>query len=222
MNDGVSSDRALFADLLTDAAQEVSRVFTADYPTTASRSYLYPALGPLSAGPRVVDDLTKRLEDFLAESLPSTPLGLFTLASYASALGWLAESLAELTTAVEGICALVGLPTSSNPAPTSVPSPDLPGLDELKDAGEPELFLDALQAAADDADLTPPVYLHALTASLLAATTMSNDCTEIMDGLIDDAALLLSNSTDHVWSGDGSEGLPTLVRSLLARIEEAR
>jgi len=37
------------------------------------------------------------------ESLPTTPAGLLALASYASALCWLTESLAELTVAVDHV-----------------------------------------------------------------------------------------------------------------------
>lgn len=83
------------AGLLTDAARSVSEVLTTKYPTSASRSYPHPVLGALSAGPRVVCELNNRLAEFVVEEpLPSTPAGLFTLASYASALGWLTESLA--------------------------------------------------------------------------------------------------------------------------------
>lgn len=102
--------RAELADLLTDAAHQVSSILTAEYPTPPGRSYLHPALGPLSAGPRVITQLADRLEDFLNEPLPDTPAGLFTLASYAAALGWLTESLAELTDAIEQICTTADTP----------------------------------------------------------------------------------------------------------------
>ncbi|MFJ3937919.1 hypothetical protein [Streptomyces parvus] len=104
--------RAKLASLLTDAAHRVSGILTADYPTAASRSYLHPVLGALSAGPQVICELNDRLEGFVADDpLPTTPAGLFTLASYASALGWLTESLAELTASVDRICTRVGIPT---------------------------------------------------------------------------------------------------------------
>ncbi|MFB7109161.1 hypothetical protein [Streptomyces sp. NPDC056291] len=43
--------RAELAGLLTAAAQSVSGILTTEYPTSASRSYLHPVLGALSAGP---------------------------------------------------------------------------------------------------------------------------------------------------------------------------
>lgn len=114
--------RADLADLLADAARRVSGILTAEYPTPAGRSYLHPVLGALAAGPRVAAGLNERLEDFLAgEPLPATPAALFTLASYASALGWLTESLAELTTSVDRICTRIGIPTQ--PPTRSSPRP---------------------------------------------------------------------------------------------------
>ncbi|GAV38245.1 hypothetical protein [Streptomyces acidiscabies] len=212
--------RAELAGLLSDAAQSVSEILTTEYPTPPGRSYLHPVLGALSAGPRVVRELNDQLEQFVAdESLPTTPAGLLALASYASALGWLTESLAELTVAVDQICTRVGIP-----APPTGPSPAQPAPEE-RDAvfglafSAPEL--EAIRAAAEAADLPPGDYIEVLSASLLAASTITDACMEISNALLEDAAYVLDEAADHVRTGNGPDGLPTLVRSLLARLEAA-
>ncbi|MFI1367967.1 hypothetical protein [Streptomyces griseochromogenes] len=209
--------RAELAGLLTDAAQSVSGILTAEYPTAASRSYLHPVLGALSAGPRVICELNDRLEGFVAEEpIPTTPAGLFTLASYASALGWLTESLAELTTSVDQICTRIGIPTEpAFVAPASVEQ------DSEFDFAFSALELAAIRTAAEAAGLAPGDYVEVLSESLLAASRITDACMEISSGLLEDAAYVLGEATDSVWIGDGPDSLPTLVRSLLARMEPA-
>ncbi|MET8329980.1 hypothetical protein [Streptomyces sp. NPDC005181] len=210
--------RAELAGLLTDAAQSVSEILTAEYPTAASRSYLYPVLGALSAGPRVFCELNDRLEEFLAaEPRPATPAGLFTLASYASALGWLTESLAELTTSVDQICTRVGIPTQP-PDPTFT-TPDGDAQDSELNFPFSDLELTEIRTAAKAAHLPPGDYVAVLSESLLAITRITDACMEISSGLLDDATYVLGEATDHVWISDGPGHLPTLVRSLLARME---
>ncbi|MDF6020945.1 hypothetical protein [Streptomyces sp. JH34] len=212
--------RTELAGLLTDAAQSVSGILTAEYPTAASRSYLHPVLGALSAGPRVICELNDRLEEFLAdEPRPATPTGLFTLASYASALGWLTESLAELTTSVDQICTRVGIPTQP-PDPTFT-TPDGDEQDSELDFAFSELELTEIRTAAKAAHLPPGDYVAVLSESLLAITRITDACMEISSGLLDDATYVLGEPTDHVWISDGPGHLPTLVRSLLARMETA-
>ncbi|MFD5030267.1 hypothetical protein ACFWM0_07560 [Streptomyces sp. NPDC058405] len=212
--------RSELAGLLTDAAQSVSGILTAEYPTAASRSYLHPVLGALSAGPRVVCELNDRLEDFVAdEPLPATPAGLFTLASYASALGWLTESLAELTTSVDQICTRVGIPTE--PPDPAFAAPASVEQDSEFDFAFSALELAAIRTAAEAAGLPPGEYVEVLSQSLLAASRITDACMEISSGLLEDAAYVLGEATDHVWIGDGPDSLPTLVRSLLARMEAA-
>lgn len=210
--------RTELAGLLTDTAQSISGILTTEYPTPASRSYLHPVLGALSAGPRVIGELNDRLEEFFDEPLPATPAGLFTLASYASALGWLTESLAELTTSVDQICTRVGLPTTP-PDPVSVP----PGAAEPADSGFrfSALELAAIRTAAEAAGLTPGAYVDVLSQALLAASRITDACTEISNGLREDAKYILDEVTDRVRLGDGPDSLPTLVRTLLARMETA-
>ncbi|MFF4980885.1 hypothetical protein ACFY3O_12610 [Streptomyces sp. NPDC001046] len=218
--DRASLDRTELAGLLTDAARSVSEVLTTDYPTSAGRSYLHPVLGALSAGPRVVRELNDRLAEFVVEEpLPSTPAGLFTLASYASALGWLTESLAELTASVDQICTRVGIPAEP-PAPAFVtPSPT--DQDEEFDFAFSALELAAIRTAAEAADLSPGDYVEVLSRSLLAASRITDACMEISSGLLEDAAYVLGEATDHVRIGEGPDSLPTLVRSLLARMDAA-
>ncbi|QHC21414.1 hypothetical protein [Streptomyces sp. GS7] len=212
--------RAELAGLLADAAQSVSGVLTTEYPTSPSRSYLHPVLGALSAGPRVVCELNDRLEGFvLEEPLPATPAGLFTLASYASALGWLTESLAELTAAVDQIYTRVGIPTEPQDPAFTAPTPTEP--DSEFDFAFSALELAAIRTAAEAAGLTPGDYVEVLSQSLLAASRITDACMEISSGLLEDAAYVLGEATDHVWIGDGPDSLPTLVRSLLARMETA-
>ncbi|MEU1476164.1 hypothetical protein ACFY64_03715 [Streptomyces collinus] len=215
--DRASLDRTELAGLLTDAARSVSEVLTTEYPTSAGRSYLHPVLGALSTGPRVVHELNGRLEEFVVEEpLPSTPAGLFTLASYASALGWLTESLAELTASVDQICTRVGIPAEP---PAAAPSPTDPD-DEFDFAfSAPELA--AIRTAAEAADLSPGDYVEVLSRSLLAASRITDACMEISSGLLEDAEYVLAEATDHVRLVEGPDSLPTLVRSLLARMEAA-
>ncbi|MFI5800404.1 hypothetical protein [Streptomyces sp. NPDC051677] len=210
--------RTELAGLLTDAAQSVSGILTTEYVTSASRSYLHPVLGALSAGPRVVCELNDRLEGFVVEErLPSTPAGLFTLASYASALGWLTESLAELTASVDQICTRVGIPAEP-PDPAFAPASPAKQDDEF-DFAFSALELVAIRTAAEAAGLGPGDYVEVLSQSLLAASRITDACMEISSGLLEDAAYVLGEATDHIWIGEGPDSLPTLVRSLLARME---
>lgn len=212
--------RTELAGLLTDAAQSVSGILTAEYPTAATRSYLHPVLGALSAGPRVVCELNDRLEGFVAdEPRPTTPAGLFTLASYAAALGWLTESLAELTASVDQICTRAGIPTQAQDSDVSTPGSADPGGEF--DFSFSALELAAIRTAAEAAGLTPRDYVEVLSESLLAASRITDACMEISSGLLDDATYVRSAASDHIWTGDGPDNLPTLVRSLLARIEAA-
>ncbi|WP_127360918.1 hypothetical protein [Actinacidiphila soli] len=212
--------RAELAGLLTDAAQSVSGVLTTEYPTAASRSYLHPLLGALSAGPRVVCELNDRLEGFVIdEPLPATPAGLFTLASYASALGWLTESLAELTASVDQICTRVGIPAEAPDPDIAAPTPT--EQDSEFDFAFSALELAAIRTAAEAANLTPGDYVEVLSQSLLAASRITDACMEISSGLLEDATYVLGDATDHVSIGEGPHSLPTLVRSLLARMAAA-
>ncbi|SHN23155.1 hypothetical protein [Actinacidiphila paucisporea] len=214
--------RAELADLLTGAAHSISGVLTAEYPTPAARSYLHPVLGALAAGPVVVGELTDRLEGFLDEPLPATPAGLFTLASYAAALGWLAESLAELTDAVDRICTLVGIPDAPPGLVPLLPRED--GTAETAETGFgfSVLELAAIRAAAESAGLTSSEYVDVLARSLLAAARITDACMEIASGLAEDAAYVLGEAGGHLRIGEGPDSLPTLVRTLLTRMEAAR
>ncbi|MFI8342783.1 hypothetical protein ACIF8W_22375 [Streptomyces sp. NPDC085639] len=210
--------RTDLAGLLTEAAQSVSGILAAEYPTVTSRSYLHPVLGALSASPRVVGELTDRLEEFMAsEPRPATPAGLFTLASYASALGWLTESLAELTTAVDQICTRVGIPTEPRDLDFAATgdAEEEDGFDFAFSA----LELAAIRTAAEAAGLPPSDYVDVLSQSLLAASRITDACMEISSSLLEDAAYVLDEAADRIWIGGEPGGLPTLVRSLLARME---
>ncbi|MFB7147864.1 hypothetical protein [Streptomyces virginiae] len=209
--------RTDLAGLLTGAAQSVSGILAAEYPTAAGRSYLHPVLGALYAGPHVVGELTDRLEEFMAaESRPATPAGLFTLAS---ALGWLTESLAELTTAVDQICTRVGIPSEPRDLDfaATADAEEEDGFDFAFSA----LELAAIRTAAEAAGLPPGDYVDVLSQSLLAASRITDACMEISSGLIEDATYVLDEAADHIWTGGEPGGLPTLVRSLLARMEAA-
>ncbi|AEN10807.1 MULTISPECIES: hypothetical protein [unclassified Streptomyces] len=213
--------RTELADLLTEAAQSVSDIVTAEYPTAAGRSYLHPVLGPLSAGPRVVGELNDRLEGLVAAvPRPATPAGLFALASYAAALGWLTESFTELTASVDRICIRVGIPSE----PRDLVSAESGGArrDDAFDLAFSALELAAIRTAAEAAGLTPDDYVEVLSQSLLAAARITDDCMEISSSLLEDAAYVVDEASDHVRTDDGPNSLPTLVRSLLARMGTAR
>ncbi|MFB6838943.1 hypothetical protein [Streptomyces sp. NPDC056361] len=212
--------RTDLASLLTKAAQSVSGILTVEYPTAASRSYLHPVLGPLSAGPQVVGELTDGLEEFIsAEPRPTTPAGLFTLASYASALGWLTESLAELTTAVDQISTRAGIP--AEPGDLAFSATENAEEENAFDFTPSALEVAAIRTAAEAADLPPGNYVDVLSQSLLAASRITDACMEISSGLLEDAAYVIDEAADRIWIGGEPGGLPTLVRSLLARMEAA-
>ncbi|GGN51333.1 hypothetical protein GCM10012285_41350 [Streptomyces kronopolitis] len=213
--DRTSLPRTELAGLLADAAQSVSGILTAEYSTAASRSYLHPVLGALSAGPQVVCELNDQLEELVE---PATPAGLFTLASFAAALGWLTESLAELTTSVDQICTRAGIPTEPRAPGVATPGAEPDGEFDFAFSA---LELAAIRTAAEAAGLPPGDYVEVLSESLLAASRITDACMEISSGLLEDAAYVLDEATDHVWLGDGPNDLPTLVRSLLARMEAA-
>lgn len=78
-----------------------------------------------------------------------------------------------------------------------------------------------IRTAAEAAHLPPGDYVAVLSESLLAITRITDACMEISGGLLDDATYVLGEATDHVWINDGPGHLPTLVRSLLARMETA-
>ncbi|MFJ9468721.1 hypothetical protein [Streptomyces caniferus] len=213
-----SLPRTELADLLTDAARSVSAILTAEYPTAANRSYLHPVLGALSAGPRVACELNDQLEAFVAEEpRPTTPADLFTLASYAAALGWLTESLAELTTSIDQICTRAGIFTEPQDQVLAAHGSAARDGDFAFSAVE----LAAIRTAAEAAGLTPGDYVEVLSESLLAASRITDACIEISSGLLEDATYVRDAAPDHIWLGDGPNGLPTLVRSLLARMEAA-
>ncbi|MGW2657398.1 hypothetical protein ACWC1D_27530 [Streptomyces sp. NPDC001478] len=209
--------RAHLADLLTEAAHSVSGIVTAEYPTTVRRSYLYPVLGPLAAGPAVISELNVRLEELLAaRPRPVTPAGLFALASYASALGWLTESFTELTVVADRICTRADTPAGAR-TPAAAGSKGA-RWDNAFTASERA----AIRSAATPAGLAPGTYVEGLSESLLAAARFAVACAEISDGLLDDAAFVLDDASDDVRTDDGPNGLPTLVRSLLARMETSQ
>ncbi|MFJ5879862.1 hypothetical protein [Kitasatospora cineracea] len=210
--------RSDLAGWLTDAAQAVAGILVAEYGAPISRSYLAPLLGPLSAGPRVVGELNERLENLLDEPLPATPVGLFALASYASALGWLTESLAELTAAVDAICTRAGLPTPE-PETQTVSAPDEDEDEEDFDYCFSETEFTAIRTAADAAGLEPDTYIDVLANAVRAAVAITDACMEISSGLIEDAQYIVEEAASEVRIGEGPGSLPTLVRSLLARLE---
>ncbi|MFJ9447977.1 hypothetical protein ACIRRH_40045 [Kitasatospora sp. NPDC101235] len=199
---------------LAEAAQAVSDIVTARHDTAPSRSHLHPVLGPLTAGPQVITALAERMEDLLDAKLSTTPATLFTLASYASALGWLSESLAELTQAVDLLVSEAALPDDATATATDE-APDLSGYTPQD--------RQAITALAAEAALPPGLYLQILGQALLASTEFTEACTEIIGALTEDAHRLLDESVSVVrLGGDGPDSLPTLVRSLLARMETAR
>jgi len=200
------SSREDLGALLAEAAGRVHDLLAAEHPVPASRSYLLPVIGILAHTPQVVGKLNEQLERLADAPGPTTPAGLFALASYAAGLGWLSESLTDLTAAVERICDQADTAASAE-AGTEEPAPQWDGVPELP----------VLQAAAEAANLPLDAYVQALSESLLAAERIDEACTEIAESLANDAALVLTAA--DVRLDEDPAGLPTLVRTLLARMQ---
>ncbi|MFE4972852.1 hypothetical protein ACFRAR_12140 [Kitasatospora sp. NPDC056651] len=196
---------------LVEAAEAVSGIATAQPPASPSRSHLHPVLGPLTAGPKAINALADRLENLLEARLPATPASLFTLASYVSALGWLTESLADLTQAVDALVAEADHPADDD------------GASDVDLSAFAPQDREAIAALAAEAALPPGLYLQLLDRALLARAEFTEACAEIIGALTEDAHRLLDESVSAVrLDGEGPDSLPTLVRSLLTRMEEVR
>lgn len=212
--------RAELAGLLTGAAHSVSSILAAEFPTSSARSYLHPVLGALAAGPDVVKELARGLEDFLDEPMPDTRAGLLTLVSQAAALGWLTESLGELIDAVDRICARAGIPAE---APGSSPVPGGSGRDDDAEESAFEfsgLELVALRAAGRAAGLSSVEYVEVLSQSLLAAVGIAEACTDIA-GYLADAAAHVLDDTGSLRIDESPGSLSAQARTLLARMGTA-
>ncbi|MBA4864040.1 hypothetical protein H1V43_22310 [Streptomyces sp. PSKA54] len=204
-------------ELLTEAAHEVADIRTAEYPTPPTCSYLHPVLGPLAAGPQATARLSDRLEAFVGTS-PATPAELLALASLASALGWLTESLSDLTGAVDALCTQAGLPDGSVLSSAEDPlTAQHPRVDEEMVLGSPELA--SIRRAAETSGLTPGHYVEVLSSAQLAAARITEECAEISEGLLEDARQVAEATANGVRVVDGPDSLPRLVRTLLARLE---
>ncbi|MBM9508019.1 hypothetical protein [Actinacidiphila acididurans] len=213
-------EHADLAELLTGAAQRISDLISAEYPAPVGRSYLRPVLGPLSAGPGIVGELTERLEGLFAEPLPTSSASLFILASYASALGWLTESLVELTETVALVPGLLDTVTEAVLNHSEVPGPHR--VEELiQDFAA--LFTDdewnSMLGAAEATGLPAEAYVITAGVVSAAALTFRTDCEEIASGLREDASYVATQAPGRAATGEGSGSLPALVRSLLARME---
>lgn len=194
------------ARLLEEAAGQVRSILTAAYPTPANRSYLHPVLGMLASGPRVAGVLGDQIDALIERPLES-PAELLTLASLASALGWFTESLSTLVRDVDVICTQVGLPATEpdhEAAPLTVAQPGLSTIE-----------LASVRAASAICDLSPTRYAEALASALCTGARMDTECTEIADGLLEDAVQVADSS--GLPAGEGTDSLPHLVRTLLAR-----
>ncbi|MER5183262.1 hypothetical protein ABT009_33765 [Streptomyces sp. NPDC002896] len=204
-------------ELLTEAAEEVAGILTTEYPTPPTCSYLHPVLGPLAAGPQATARLSDRLEAFVGTS-PATPAELLALASLASALGWLTESLSDLTGAVDALCTQAGLPDGNELSSAEDPlTAQHPGIHEEMVLSSQELA--SIRRAAETSGLTPGHYVEVLSSAQLAAARITEECAEISEGLLEDARQVAKATANGVRWGDGPNSLPRLVRTLLARLE---
>jgi hypothetical protein len=199
------------ARLLEDAAGQVRSILTATYPTPANRSYLHPVLGVLASGPRVANILGDQI-DVLIERPLESPAELLTLASLASALGWFTESLSTLIHDVDTICTQAGLPVTEPEREAAPLTTTHPGLSTVE--------LDSVRAASTICDLSPTRYAEALASALRTGARMDTECTEIADGLLEDAVQVAHSS--GLPAGEGTDSLPRLVRTLLARTGAGR
>ncbi|MFD8783789.1 hypothetical protein [Kitasatospora sp. NPDC059599] len=81
---------------------------------------------------------------------------------------------------------------------------------------------ESVATLAAEAGLPPSLYLQVLGRALIAASDFTDACMEIVGALTEDAHDLLKESVSFVrLGGNGPDSLPTLVRSLIARMETA-
>lgn len=210
----MTATRDDLAELLTEAAQQVGSVLTAQSPAvgTSTRPYLAPFLGPLAAASPVLHSLSEQLDAYFSDPLPKTPAGLFTLACLAAANGQLNEATAEFITAIEAVCDRAGIspdPSAQRPATTNTDS-----------AVDAEITFttgewDAIQKAARIGGLDASEFV-AVSASAVAAALLFTDlCREIYEGLLTDAEYVRAGPDTDAALGTDTESLPTIVQHLL-------
>ncbi|MCC9707116.1 hypothetical protein E4N62_18670 [Streptomyces sp. MNU76] len=206
--------RDALADLLTEAAQQVGSVLTAQGPAvgTSARPYLAPFLGPLAAATPVLHSLSEQLDAYFSDPLPKTPAGLFTLACLAAANGQLNEATAEFISAVEAVCDRAGIspgPSAQPPATTDTDSAVGTGIAFTNPEWE------AIQKAARIGGLDAGEFV-AVSASAVAASLLFTDlCREIFEGLLADAEYVRTGPDTDAALGTDVENLPTIVQHLL-------
>ncbi|MFF4520522.1 hypothetical protein [Streptomyces bluensis] len=210
----MTATRDALADLLTEAAQQVGSVFTAQSPAVgmSARPYLAPFLGPLAAATPVLHSLSEQLDAYFSDPLPKTPAGLFTLACLAAANGQLNEATAEFISAIEAVCDRAGISPE-----TSAQSPAATDADSAADTGiafSPSEW-EAIQRAARIGDLDASEFV-AVSASAVAASLLFTDlCREIFEGLLADAEYVRTGPDTDAALGTDAESLPTIVQHLL-------
>jgi hypothetical protein len=208
----MTATRDDLADLLTEAAQQVGSVLTAQGPAvgTSARPYLAPFLGPLAAATPVLHSLSEQLDAYFSDPLPKTPAGLFTLACLAAANGQLNEATAEFITAIESVCDRAGIsPETSAQHPTNTDSAVDTGIAFTTDEW------DAIQRAARIGGLDASEFV-AVSASAVAASLLFTDlCREIFEGLLADAEYVRTGPDTDAALGTDVESLPTIVQHLL-------
>jgi hypothetical protein len=198
--------------LLTQAAQQLGTVLTAEYPApgTVGRPYLAPLLGPLAAATDVLPTLSSQLDTFFTDDFPKTPAGLFTLASLAAATGWLSESTGEFISAVEAVCERADVPVDDT-EPSATAEEPLREFAVTFTTAERQAVLTAAQASG----LEPKEFIAVSALALAASLTFTTTCQEIHEGLLADAEYVRTETDTDQPFGTESTSLPTLVQQLL-------
>ncbi|GAA3299234.1 hypothetical protein [Streptomyces cinereospinus] len=212
----MTATRDDLADLLTEAAQQVGSVLTAQSPAvgTSGRPYLAPFLGPLAAASPVLHSLSEQLDAYFSDPLPKTPAGLFTLACLAAANGQLNEATAEFTTAIEAVCDRAGIgpdPSGQHPATRNT---------DTGSAVDTEIAFttdewDAIQKAARIGGLDASEFVAVSALAVAAALLFTDLCREIYEGLLTDAEYVRTGPDTDAALGTDAESLPTIVQHLL-------
>ncbi len=115
------------------------------------------------------------------------------------------------------ICTRAGIPA----LPSCPSAPAARDGQEEYELSFDEEELAAILAAAEAASMEPGTYIGVLVEALAAASVITDAVMEISSGLVEDARYILAEADDDVRIGEGPGSLPTLVRSLLARMEAA-
>ncbi|MDT3395321.1 hypothetical protein RKE29_01425 [Streptomyces sp. B1866] len=186
--------RDALADLLTDAAQQVGTLLTAQVPAPGAPAgpFLTPLLGSLRATMPVLKALSSQLDACVDGPQSKSPAGLSTFASLVSATCQLLDATGEfIISAIESLCVRLG--TGSEPDRQPPAGEDAEDYIEV-DVAFTEEEWEEIQRAARRAGLEPDDFVAVAAITESALLRFAALCREIRDGLLSDAAYLRSGT----------------------------